>query len=153
MGQTATGSPRGSGRAPHRRSSGENLDGLRLKADDRRKLRLVALVHDTFKNEVDFSQPRSGSNHHANIARRFAERYTADEDVLELTELHDEAYNSWGVGSRRGDWDKATARARRLLDRLGSRANLYLAFYRADNAAGDKRSEPLEWFERLTSDR
>lgn len=126
-----------------------NLDKLDLTPMARRKLRVVALAHDTFKNEVDFSQPRTGSNHHANIARRFLQRYTDDQDVLEITELHDEAYNSWGVGSRRGDWEKARARAQRLLDRLDARTELYLAFYRADNAAGDKKAEPLGWFERL----
>jgi hypothetical protein len=73
--------------------------------------------------------------------------------VLEITELHDEAYNAWSVGSRRGDWSKAKARPRRPLDRLGSRSELYLAFYRADNAAGDKRPQPLSWFGKLIEQR
>jgi len=126
-----------------------NLERLGLDPTSRRKLRLVALVHDTFKGEVDRARPRSGDNDHALIARRFVERYTDDEDVLEITELHDEAYRSWSIGSRRGDWARAEVRARRLLERLGPRRDLYLAFYRADNAAGDKRAEPLVWFESL----
>ena len=128
-----------------------NLDRQSLSADQRRTLRLVALVHDTFKGEVDESRPRVGANHHAAIARHFVERYTADPDVLEITELHDEAYNAWQIGHRRQDWAKAEARARRLLARLGDRLPLYLAFYRADNATGDKSAEPLEWFERLAA--
>lgn len=98
---------------------------------------------------MDFTQPRTGSNHHATIARRFVENYTDDEDVLEIAELHDEAYNSWGVGSRRGDWSKTEARAQHLLDCLGFRKELYLSFYRADNATGDKRTAPLQWFEEI----
>lgn len=129
----------------------QNIEDSALAPEARMKLRVVALVHDTFKNEVDFSHPRTGPNHHATIARAFVANYTDDEDVLEITELHDEAYNSWGVGSRRDDWSKAEARAQRLLERLGDRTDLYIAFYRADNAAGDKRSEPLEWFERLVA--
>ena len=125
-----------------------NIDKLGLNAEARRKLRLIALVHDTFKNEVDNSQPRTGANHHATIARGFVERFTDDRDVLEITELHDEAYNSWAVGIRRGDWEKANARVDRLLQRLGSRRDLYLAFYRADNSTGDKWSDPLDWFEK-----
>lgn len=127
------------------------LDRQKLEPNARAKLRLVALVHDTFKNEVDRRLPRSGENHHAVIARRFSEDLIDDLDVLEITELHDEAYNSWAVGSRHGNWAKAEARANKLIERLGSRLTLYLAFYRADNAAGDKRAEPLIWFERLTS--
>lgn len=128
-----------------------NLEGQRLSAGDRSKLRLVALIHDTFKNEVDRARPRSGENHHATIARRFAEKYVDDPEVLELIELHDEAYNSWVTGRWRGDWAAAEARAWRLIDRLGPSIDLYLAFYRADNATGDKEAAPLEWFERLVS--
>lgn len=127
----------------------ENLDQLGLDSETRRKLRVVALVHDTFKNEVDNTKPKSGANHHAVIARHFVERYIREPDVLEIVELHDEAYNSWSIGSRRGDWSKATDRAKRLIKRLGRRLDLFLAFYRADNAAGEKRAEPLEWFENL----
>ena len=127
------------------------LDRQKLEPNARAKLRLVALVHDTFKSEVDRRLPRSGENHHATIARRFAEAFIDDLDVLEITELHDEAYNSWVAGGRHGNWAKAEARADKLIERLGSRLTLYLAFYRADNAAGDKRPEPLSWFERLTS--
>jgi hypothetical protein len=128
-----------------------NLEEMRLAGDARAKLRLVALVHDSFKNEVDYTQPKTGPNHHATIARRFVEGFTDDQDVLEITELHDEAYNSWGIGHRRGDWDRATSRAERLIQRLGPRLDLYLAFYRADNASGDKWSDPLEWFEKLAA--
>lgn len=126
-----------------------NVDALGLAPEERAKLRLVALIHDTFKNEVDERRPRSGENHHAMIARRFAERYSADADVLELIELHDEAYNAWAAGQRSGAWAKAEGRAHRLIARLGPRLPLYLQFYRADNATGDKVAEPLQWFERL----
>jgi len=129
------------------------LDRQMLDRKARARLRLVALVHDTFKNEVDRRPRRSGENHHAMIARRFCEGFTHDLDVLEITELHDEAYNSWAVGNRHGDWTKAEARADQLIVRLGSRLPLYLAFYRSDNASGDKRAEPLAWFERLASQR
>lgn len=129
------------------------LDRQTLDQNARAKLRLVALVHDTFKNEVDRRLPRSGENHHAMIARRFSDAFIDDLDVLEITELHDEAYNSWAGGNRQGDWAKAEARADQLIVRLGSRLPLYLAFYRADNAAGDKLAEPLAWFERLASQR
>lgn len=126
-----------------------NIDDEALDALDRERLRFVALVHDTFKYRVHRERPRSGDNHHAVIARRFAERYTHDDELLELIELHDEAYNAWMNGHRRGDWPAAEARARRLLERLGRSRSLYLRFYRADARTGNKSSEPLEWFEQL----
>ena len=128
-----------------------NLDRQRLPACDRVKLRLVALVHDTFKREVDRTSPRTGDNHHAVIARRFVERFTSDLDVLEVTELHDDAYNAWSAGNRSGDWTSAMARAHRLIERLGPRLSLYLSFYRADNATGDKLTTPFQWFESLAT--
>jgi HD domain len=137
--------------ATHVRDVLDNLDRLGLAPDARRKLRLVALLHDAFKREVNRARPRTGDNHHAVIARRFAEGLTDDEDVLELIELHDEAYNAWLIGRRRGDWARAERRARDLIDRLGDRIGLYLAFFRADNATGDKDREPLRWFEALAA--
>jgi hypothetical protein len=130
-----------------------NIDEANHDPDTRSRLRFIALLHDTFKREVDSSRPRSGDNHHATIARRFAERYTKDPDLLDVIELHDEAYNSWAIGTRSDDWVKARMRAYRLLDRLGARLPLYLDFYRADNAAGDKLPEPLEWFDRVAQER
>jgi hypothetical protein len=123
-----------------------NVEAEALDARDRERLRFVALVHDTFKHRVEGGRPRTGDNHHAVIARRFAERYTDDVELLELVELHDEAYNAWVKGRRGGNWPKAEARARRLLDRLGPSRSLYLRFYRADTHTGDKDPAPLAWF-------
>ena len=124
-----------------------NVERQATSAEERRVLRLIALVHDTFKHQVDPDQPRSGPNHHGAIARRFAERYIADPGLLEIIELHDEAYNSWLSGARRGTWDKAEARARRLVERLGPHLPLYVRFYRCDNRTASKEQTSLDWFE------
>src|SRR4051794_8210740 len=84
-----------------------NVDRVALDADDRERLRLIALVHDTFKADVDRSQSRTGENHHAMRARRFAERHITDDDLLDVIELHDDAYIAWRHGDRTGDWDEA----------------------------------------------
>jgi hypothetical protein len=129
-----------------------NVDDEAVDPADRERLRLVALTHDTFKHRVDRTQPVTGENHHAMIARRFAERFIDDPELLDVIELHDEAFNSWVKGERGGKWDAAEARARRLLDRLGDSRDFYIRFYRADNRTGSKDQAPLEWFERLGSD-
>ncbi len=130
-----------------------NVDRAALDVDDRRRLRLIALVHDAFKHRVDPRRPRTGDNHHGRIARRFAARYLDDAELLEIVELHDEAYNAWGKGRRSGDWAAAEERAERLIERLGRSLPLYSRFYSADNATGSKSREPVEWFERLANRR
>lgn len=112
----------------------------------REKLRLIALTHDTFKFKVDETKARSGENHHAMIARRFAETYIDDAQVLDVIELHDEAYNAW-VKGRNSDWLKAEARLNALIDRLGDTLPLYRVFYRCDNETGNKRQDNYIWFE------
>ena len=58
----------------------------------RAELRFLALVHDSLKFRVRDRLPKTGENHHAMRARRFAERYTTDERVLATLELHDRPY-------------------------------------------------------------
>jgi hypothetical protein len=127
----------------------DNVDRFYGDSPLREALRLIALVHDTFKHQVDFDRPRTGENHHAMRARRFAERFIDDPAVLEVIELHDEAFNAWQLGNRDGKWDKAQARAERLIRRLGDAMPLYLAFYRCDNTTAGKDKDCLEWFRDL----
>jgi hypothetical protein len=130
-----------------------SIDRQNLEVGDLRSLRLVALVHDTFKSRVDMSKARAGENHHAVIARRFAERYIDDAAILLIVELHDEAHNSWQQGNRSGKWAEAEARAARLVKRLGAHILLYVHFFRADNATGSKEQDSLEWFEEYLQQR
>ncbi len=121
------------------------------KSDTREKLRLMALVHDTFKHKVDISKPRTGDNHHAVIARNFLNKYSSDDEILQIVELHDEAFNAWQNGSRDGKWAKAEERTAKLINRLGKSLDLYLTFYRCDNQTGDKDQECFHWFEKVVS--
>jgi hypothetical protein len=128
-----------------------NVDRVAQDAADREQLRVAALVHDAFKSEVDRSQPKAGENHHAMRARRFAEGYVDDADLLDVIELHDDAYLAWRHGSRSGDWSEAERRARVLRDRLGDRLDLYMRFYRADNETEGKTDEHRIWFAGLAT--
>lgn len=126
-----------------------NVDRIARTEEERRILRLIALIHDSFKYRVDTSKPRTGPNHHAYLARKFAERYIDNPALLELIELHDEAYNSWRLGALKDRWRDAEERANRLIARLGPLVPLYIQFFRADNHTASKRRDPLTWFEHL----
>jgi hypothetical protein len=121
-----------------------NVD--RCAGDDaqRERLRVIALVHDTFKGDVRF-----WTRDHARLARRFAERFTDDAGVLQVTANHDDAYRAWRFGHRTGLWFVARWRVRRLLRRLGPHLELFRAFYRCDNETGDKKPDDRLWFEGL----
>src|SRR5215211_3471368 len=67
----------------------ETLEGWDEPPERRSKLRFIALVHDSFKHDVIEKLPRLGRNHHADRARRFAERYTDDETILCTIQHHD----------------------------------------------------------------
>lgn len=112
-------------------------------AELRERLRVIALVHDAFKHRVRWWWP--GRTDHARLAERFARRHTDDPAVLKVIRRHDDAYRAWrGRVARR-------RRAERLIADLGDDLGLYLAFYRCDNATGDKSAAPLEWFMALSA--
>ncbi len=111
---------------------------------NRADLRLVGLIHDTFKYKVYTDIPKTGENHHGMIARRFAERFISTARVLETIELHDEAYNSWRKLAL--NRFKAERRANELISRLGKDIDFYLTFFRCDNETGDKSHENYDWF-------
>jgi len=126
----------------------ENIDKFYGEDKDRSDLRLIALVHDTFKHKVDRNKPKTGANHHGTIARVFAQQFTQDHQLLMIIEKHDEAYNAWSVGGRRGNWYKAEERANQLIQGLliEGGLGLYIKFYKCDNATGDKEQDNYDWF-------
>jgi hypothetical protein len=126
-----------------------NIDRQCPTEEERRALRLVALIHDAFKYRVDESRPKIGNNHHAHIARKFAERYIHDPVLLDLIELHDEAYNSWRLGAHRNRWHHAEERLDNLLQKIGPALPLYVRFFHADSETDSKDPAPIAWFEQF----
>jgi hypothetical protein len=72
-----------------------------------------------------------------------------DEELLLVVRWHDEAFAAWLGFVKRGDRDRAEARARGLAERLGGALPLYVRFFRADNATEGKSPKSVEWFERI----
>ncbi len=109
----------------------------------RSQLRFIALVHDSFKNRVRNWLPRSGENHHAMRARRFAEAFTDDERMLAAIELHDRPYALWKKMQKRGRLDEA--RFAEMLERVPDH-ELFMSFIEIDGSSEAKDPEPIRWF-------
>jgi hypothetical protein len=123
----------------------ERLDGWDEPPDRRAKLRFIALVHDSFKADVWERLPKIGRNHHADRARRFAERYTTDLDVLSAIEHHDRPYNLWRKLKRKGSLDERAFR--KMLAEIPD-IPLFVRFVELDGSTEGKTPEPIHWFRR-----
>lgn len=109
----------------------------------RHLLRLVSIVHDAFKGRVNYRLPRTGENHHAMRARRFAEGYTDDERMLSVIELHDRPYALWRRWRRTGELNEDAFET--MMDRVTD-TELFFAFVELDGSTEGKRSQPIAWF-------
>jgi hypothetical protein len=108
----------------------------------RSDLRFLAIVHDSLKSEVDNWRRRTGENHHAMRARRFAERYTADERLLAAIELHDRPYHIWKRLQRTGNPQDSALQE--MLERIPDK-DLFLRFVELDASTEGKNPAPLDW--------
>src|SRR3954453_2260244 len=121
----------------------DRLDAEGVQGEERARLRFIALVHDAFKNKVQEWRPRTGENHHAMRARRFAERYTDDERLLSPIELHHRPYSIWRKGGRTGRLDQGALKT--LLQRIVD-PELFIRFVELDGSTEGKNPEPVRWF-------
>jgi hypothetical protein len=119
------------------------LDRTGYPHETRSLLRFVALVHDGFKYRVHEWLPKTGENHHATRARRFAEGFTDDERLLATIEHHDGPYALWRKMRRRGELDEP--RFERMM-RAVPDAELFLRFIELDGSSEGKKPEPTRWF-------
>ncbi len=135
--------------ALHIREVLDNVDKLNISAEDRNRLRLITFAHDTFKYKEDkTSHPRDWSKHHGVLARKFMEAYTKDDSILEILELHDEAYYCWRLEYIYRRKEDGQERLSTLLARLKNYLQLYYLFFKCDTRTGDKNQAPLKWFEK-----
>ncbi len=128
----------------------ENIDSIipPLSIKEREQLRLITLLHDAFKYIEHKGSPRDWSRHHSILARQFSEAFITDQAVLDIIELHDEAYYCWRLDVLKDDPIKSAARFARLLERIGYCLQLYYIFFKCDTRTGDKTQAPVKWFER-----
>ena len=126
----------------------ENIDQLPVDAETRRLLRIVCFVHDTFKNIEHKGNPRDWTKHHAVYARKFLERYVDDEHLLNVVELHDDAYYAWRLAHLYNRLAESEQRIKMVREKVGPYWQLFYLFFKCDTCTGDKNPAPLTWFER-----
>ncbi len=133
--------------ALHVREVLDNIEAIPgLGMEDRIRLRIIALAHDTFKHAESRTRPRDWTKHHGLLARRFMESYTSDSVVLDVIETHDDAYYKWMAQRRR---PSPHSQLDSLLSRVGHCLQLYYLFFKCDTQTGDKTQAPMRWFEQV----
>ncbi|MEL6865851.1 MAG: HD domain-containing protein [Bacteroidota bacterium] len=133
----------------HIREVLDNIDRLFVSEQVREDLRLIAFVHDTFKHLEDKTEPRDWSKHHGIIGRHFLEKFdVADKVVLDVIELHDEAYYAWRLNHLYSKPLEGQKRLSALLDRMEENLQIYYLFFKCDTRTGDKIQAPVKWFEK-----
>ncbi len=125
----------------------DNVEQLDLNEEDREKMRLITLAHDTFKYKEDKGFPRDWSKHHGVYARKFMQQFLDDPILLEIIELHDEAYYSWRMECLFHQPEPSKLRLNHLLERVGDHLQLFYLFFKCDTRTGDKTQAPVKWFE------
>ncbi len=129
----------------------KNIDNLVLSKEDKYRLRLAAITHDSFK----YKEYKLEENHrHGKLARKFLSQFTDDALLLDLVEWHDEAYLAWQIAFRHNNTIRANRKINQLLQIFGSDIGLFQQFFICDSATGDKHKHPVEWFTKIvTSER
>lgn len=131
----------------HVREVLDNVEHCAANETARRQLRIVAIAHDTFKFQ-EFQLGRR-VKHHGLLAREFMEKYLSDPVLLDLIELHDEAFYCWRAEQLENQPVAAAQRLDHLLETMGDHLPLYFDFYKCDTQTGDKIQAPLFWFEQV----
>jgi len=126
-----------------------NVDHFFGSSDDRSRLRLIALIHDTFKYRTAHRRSGTPQRSHSLWARAFAKKYIDDPGILQVIEFHDEAYKAYLLMTWQRDQEAANNRAKDLRIQLGENLDLFMKFYLCDNQTRGKSTDHFEWFKRL----
>jgi hypothetical protein len=137
----------------HVREVLDNVDKITQDPHLRKELRLISIIHDNFKHLEETVRPRTDwTRHHAVYAMKFASNLIDKQHVLNVIELHDEAYYAWHLNRKHPQSDRSLHRLNGLFERLGEEfKQLYYLFFKCDTLTGDKTPLPVQWFEETVS--
>lgn len=129
--------------ATHIRAVLQKIDTVAIHKEDRLRLRLAAITHDTFKyKEHKFISGQS----HGLLARKFMETYTNDQGLLNLLQYHDEPYYAWQLAYCQHNFVLAEKRINKLFEIIHPDWAFFYRFFICDASTGDKILAPTKWF-------
>lgn len=115
------------------------IDDLKVDVNERWSLRLLAIVHDSFKVNA-----KGSCDNHGTIARKYIAKYIDDEDLLSMLELHDKPYSIWRTFNQTGKFRQVAFE--KMLEQIKD-IKLFLKFVKLDGGVKGKDSTPRDWFE------
>lgn len=137
----------------HIREVLDNVNKITNNPQLREELRLVSIIHDNFKHLEETVRPRQDwTQHHAVYAMKFAKDFIDRQHILNVIELHDEAYYAWHLNRKQPETNRAIHRLNALFEKLGDYKQLFYLFFKCDTFTGDKTKKPVHWFEETVSD-
>ena len=107
------------------------------------KLMFLIHVHDTFKAEVKKDSLIPHERKHASLARRFANQFTDDPDLLNILEFHDVNYKFWKEYRNTGTY--SIKRFQFMLQSIKD-WDLFLVFVIIDGCVPGKDHSKIPWF-------
>ena len=113
----------------HVRDVLDNIDLLKVPEKERSRLRLITILHDTFKFQEDLGFPRHWSKHHGFIAADFASEFISDPGIIDVIRWHDEAFYAWRISVMLGREESGEKRLQNLLSVLGENTELFYHFF------------------------
>lgn len=124
----------------------ENLEKLAsrgISEEQYWKLKFLIHIHDTFKADAIPDSPILSPDSHASLARKFASEFSADPDLLNMIQFHDENYALWQQYDRTGSYD--VGRFEKLLETIRD-WDLFLMFLIVDGCTKGKDPRKTGWF-------
>jgi hypothetical protein len=101
-------------------------------------LKIIALIHDTFKYKVDPKKPKTGENHHGYFAMKFAEKFNIQKHLCKVILRHDDAYNIYKKSNE--------YKIKSLINDISNELDIYTMFYNCDVHTGNKTDDDYKWF-------
>ena len=125
----------------------ENLEKLAarhgISEEEYWKLKFLIHAHDTFKADAIPDEPILSPNSHASLAKKFASEFIAEEDLLNMIQLHDVNFALWKQFAATGSYD--APRFENLLETIQD-WNLFLMFIIIDGKTPGKDPNKIRWF-------
>lgn len=110
--------------------------------DDYWRLKIMALVHDAFKNDANPKIPILDPNSHSSLGKKYVSKFVSDPDMETMLQYHDYPYTLWKKAFKGID---VKDKIQELLSKIKNK-KVYDLFMSADASGPGKNPEPMNWW-------